>query len=35
MKVKQSVEYEGKKIPLPFLIVAGTLNTDMTKAEKI
>ena len=33
MKVKQSVEYEGKKIPLPFLIAKETLNTDMTKVR--
>ena len=33
MKVKQSVEYEGKKIPLPFLIARETLNTDMTKVR--
>ena len=29
MKVKQSVEYEGKRIPLPFLIERETLKTDM------
>ena len=29
MKIKQSVEYEGKKIPLPFLIERETLKTDM------
>ena len=33
MKVKQSVEYEGKRIPLPFLIAKETLNTDMTKVR--
>jgi|TARA_B100000424_G_scaffold84535_1_gene63218 hypothetical protein len=33
MKVKQSVEYEGKKIPLPFLIAKETLNTNMTKVK--
>ena len=33
MKIKQSVEYEGKKIPLPFLIAKETLNTDMTKVR--
>ncbi len=33
MKVKQSVEYEGKRIPLPFLIARETLNTDMTKVR--
>jgi len=33
MKVKQSVEYEGKKIPLPFLIAKETLNTKMTKVR--
>ena len=29
MKVKQSVEYEGKRIPLPFLIGRETLKIDM------
>ena len=33
MKIKQSVEYEGKRIPLPFLIAKETLNTDMTKVS--
>jgi len=33
MKVKQSVEYEGKRIPLPFLIAKETLNTNMTKVR--
>ena len=33
MKIKQSVEYEGKRIPLPFLIAKETLNTDMTKVR--
>ena len=33
MKVKQSVEYEGKRIPLPFLIAKETLNTNMTKVK--
>ena len=33
MKVKQSVEYEGKTIPLPFLIAKETLNTKMTKVR--
>ena len=33
MKIKQSVEYEGKKIPLPFLIAKETLNTKMTKVR--
>jgi len=33
MKIKQSVEYEGKKIPLPFLIARDTLNTKMTKVR--
>ena len=28
MKVKQSVEYEGKRIPLPFLIERETLKSD-------
>ena len=33
MKIKQSVEYEGKRIPLPFLIAKETLNTKMTKVR--
>ena len=33
MKIKQSVEYEGKRIPLPFLIARDTLNTKMTKVK--
>ena len=28
MKIKQSVEYEGKRYPLPFLIAKETLSTD-------
>ena len=33
MIIKQSVKYEGKRIPLPFLIAKETLNTDMTKVR--
>ena len=33
MKVKQSVEYEGKTIPLHFIIAKETLNTKMTKVR--
>ena len=29
MKVKQSVEYNGKRYTLPFLIAKETLNTEM------
>jgi len=33
MKVKQTAHYDGKKIPLPFLIAKETLNTKMTKVR--
>ena len=33
MKVKQTAHYDGKKIPLPFLIAKETLTTKMTKVR--
>ena len=33
IKVKQTAHYDGKKIPLPFLIAKETLNTKMTKVR--
>ena len=33
MKIKQTAYYDGKKIPLPFLIAKETLNCKMTKVR--
>ncbi len=33
LRIKQTAYYDGKKIPLPFLIAKETLNTKMTKVR--
>ena len=33
LRIKQTAHYDGKKIPLPFLIAKETLNTKMTKVR--
>ena len=33
LTIKQTAHYDGKKIPLPFLIAKETLNTKMTKVR--
>ena len=33
LRIKQTAHYDGKKIPLPFLIAKETLTTKMTKVR--
>ena len=33
LRIKQTAHYDGKKIPLPFLIAKETLNIKMTKVR--
>ena len=33
LRIKQTAYYDGKKIPLPFLIAKETLNCNMTKVR--
>ena len=33
LRIKQTAYYDGKKIPLPFLIAKETLNCKMTKVR--